>query len=832
VEGLLTGSGRPHAPLRAAVLREWALAGALPTYAQMSGAEGFLGGAFAYLQGAAFVDWLAAAEGDSSLTALWRRQTARSTRSFDKAFLGVFGAAPAPMYQQFVADQIVAARALGAKLEEAGVVRGDLVQRATGATGDPAVSPDGQQMAVVLRDETGPSRLVIWRNGAAADADTVADSARVREIRRMLTRDPEDVAPVLRDPLPRRALFTLEAMGDRDHEDPRWFRDGKRLLVVRHEPRPDGSLRPELFEWTPEANRLRALTTGAAVRRADPSPDDTRAAAIRCEGGRCDLVTVTLATGEVKALVPSSPDRQWDRPRWSPDGRSVAAVVHRGARWRVAIVDVASGTFREVSPDDGAERYDVTYTADGQSVMYVSEQGGIPNLVRLDLATGRESALTRVTGAAFAPEPVAIDSSVYFLHLTPRGFDVRRVVPARTPVRGALVAIESPAQVRAQRPADAVSASLAPRGPSPVDSFARAPLRGTRAYGAGPRRVVLLPGTDGGPDGRMLSGYLTSTDPAGRLTWLLTGALTGERQWYGGALRAGWRGMPVTLIGEAFATAQELGQRSYAWPERVASGLDGRLQWSGGAVILEQRRVIAASRVSRALHLPIGRFDVSTRWRAGAAGGQLRFAGDSLSPDDMSRNEEGQRVVGFGELQLGLQAQRGDRAARVQLDVHGASGRTLGQDWTRARAGLTISALEDGSGVRLDGMIGHTSADAPVVERFAVGGQSLFQFDPSLLSQRVAVEALPTGAAIGTHMSVVRASVPLQALEGYLLGWQAGDRWGGRLSRVVGVEARATNPIATILGLPGSTAVLGVGRHLDGPAKGRTRWYVSAQFRP
>ena len=121
VEGVLTGSGRPHAPLRAAVLREWALAGALPTYDAMSDTQGFLGGAFAYLQGAAFVDWLAATEGDSSLTALWRRQSARTVRSFASAFAGVYGEEPPRLYQRFVADQIVEARAQTAKLEAAGV---------------------------------------------------------------------------------------------------------------------------------------------------------------------------------------------------------------------------------------------------------------------------------------------------------------------------------------------------------------------------------------------------------------------------------------------------------------------------------------------------------------------------------------------------------------------------------------------------------------------------------------------------------------------------------------------------------------------------------------
>src|SRR4051812_25211919 len=56
VEGRLTGSGRPHSAIRAAVLRQWALEGKLPRYEQLSSSAGFQGGAMAYLAGSAFLE--------------------------------------------------------------------------------------------------------------------------------------------------------------------------------------------------------------------------------------------------------------------------------------------------------------------------------------------------------------------------------------------------------------------------------------------------------------------------------------------------------------------------------------------------------------------------------------------------------------------------------------------------------------------------------------------------------------------------------------------------------------------------------------------------------
>ncbi|MDE3032141.1 MAG: hypothetical protein KGI56_00625, partial [Acidobacteriota bacterium] len=74
VEGELTGSGRPHGAYRAAVLRQWAREGKLTPYEQLNGAQGFLGGSMAYLEGSAYLEWLVRRSGDPKvLQGLWKR---------------------------------------------------------------------------------------------------------------------------------------------------------------------------------------------------------------------------------------------------------------------------------------------------------------------------------------------------------------------------------------------------------------------------------------------------------------------------------------------------------------------------------------------------------------------------------------------------------------------------------------------------------------------------------------------------------------------------------------------------------------------------------------
>ena len=188
IEGRITGSGRPNNGWRPAILRQWAIEGHLPSYGQLAGWGDFYGGEFAYLGGSAFLEWLMQREGDSSMVHLWRRMSARQTRTFEASFRGVFGDAPALLYELHAAQLTRDAMAAKAALEAAGLVQGELVQRLAWATGDPALSPNGDRVAITLRERDRPGRLVVWN----ADPEP-EDTAAIRRRIDALKRDPLDV---------------------------------------------------------------------------------------------------------------------------------------------------------------------------------------------------------------------------------------------------------------------------------------------------------------------------------------------------------------------------------------------------------------------------------------------------------------------------------------------------------------------------------------------------------------------------------------------------------------------------------------------------------------
>ena len=102
-------SGPPNAAFTGApsgnaryLLRLVALEGKLPAYDQLDASSAYEGGAFAYLAGSAFLEWLVAKHGNSSLVDVWRRLSAKQTRSFDEAFTGVFGESPRTLYARYI----------------------------------------------------------------------------------------------------------------------------------------------------------------------------------------------------------------------------------------------------------------------------------------------------------------------------------------------------------------------------------------------------------------------------------------------------------------------------------------------------------------------------------------------------------------------------------------------------------------------------------------------------------------------------------------------------------------------------------------------------------
>ncbi len=138
------------------------------------------------------------------------------------------------------------------------------------------------------------------------------------------------------------------------------------------------------------------------------SPDGKRLAFTGYDGGLSDLYTIEKDGSGLRRLTN---DRYADlHPAWSPDGRSIAFATDRGPQsdlatlrlepLRLAIYDLETGSIKLLEGMEG-RNINPQWSPDGESVAFVSDRTGVPNIFLYERAQGLVYQLTDVyTGIA------------------------------------------------------------------------------------------------------------------------------------------------------------------------------------------------------------------------------------------------------------------------------------------------------------------------------------------------------------------------------------------------------------------------------------------------
>lgn len=135
------------------------------------------------------------------------------------------------------------------------------------------------------------------------------------------------------------------------------------------------------------------------------SPDGRQIVFSGLSGGVSDLYVIDADGKNLRRLTN---DLYGDlMPAWSPDGKKIAFVSERGpqtqldvlklGRWRISVLDVASGTI-EVLPDQGGKNLNPQWAPDGKSLAFISDRIGIPQVFLYDFTDGQQYQLTRLVG--------------------------------------------------------------------------------------------------------------------------------------------------------------------------------------------------------------------------------------------------------------------------------------------------------------------------------------------------------------------------------------------------------------------------------------------------
>jgi hypothetical protein len=761
VEGALTGSGRPSSTWRAMVLRRFAIEGKLPAYSALDGTSGWLGGSMAYLVGSSYLEWLEARAGSGSLQRLWKRMASRRGGGFAAAFRGVFGRAPQDLYDRFRAEVTARAIAQEKALESAGLVGGEKWQRLEGSTASPQVSPDGTRLLARRSPKPGEGSLVVWSLVPTEEEERAAAKRGERE--RELLSDPNEVPDRPEPPEPRSPRWTLPRRNGRSPEDPRWMPDGRRVLFTRRVPGAQGVLHRSLFLWAPETGTVSGVTGGSDVSDADPAPDGTWAAAVRNRYGTSELVRVEIPSGRVVPLAATGSGEWevWSHPRVSPDGTRIAALLHRKGVWRLLILPsgLASphepGRERELPLAPGASVFGApAWSADGRTLFAATDASGVWNLAAFAASGDAPSlSITRVTGGAFSPAPAPDGSALFFLELTARGVDLRRL-----PLRAG--AAEEASSVR-------LDPLLAPPAVETRPPLALAPVPPSRPYRAADTHVVrLFSSYTVGPDGASYLSGAQGGDLVGRLDWIAAAAFGNAAGPRGGTVALLWAGLPVEVRAQVFSSLERPGgQRLVQRPE------------------LDQERRGGALAASFEAVEPWGRL------RAEAWGGAARVEA-LAAPGAASFG----RVLGGARLAASWRRSRGKTGFGFDANAAAQVGRTSGDSWSQRAAGVRGTGFAEIGRLSISARAGWSGGSPTPFDRFSIGGASSPLVPTGLDWNRIESPALPVAAQLGGRFEGGRLEVSPSAgpVVLYAERWRAWDRGASKpdLVRLEGLELR------------------------------------------
>src|SRR5205085_1875355 len=134
------------------------------------------------------------------------------------------------------------------------------------------------------------------------------------------------------------------------------------------------------------------------------SPDGQRIAFSALHKGFSDLYILDLASS---STTPLTSDRYADlQPSWSPDGHTIAFATDRFSSSiatltfggvRLGLIDVASHDITEAPSVPAAKNIDPHWSADGRTLYFIADVGGVNNVYRASLA---DHVVTRVTDVA------------------------------------------------------------------------------------------------------------------------------------------------------------------------------------------------------------------------------------------------------------------------------------------------------------------------------------------------------------------------------------------------------------------------------------------------
>ncbi len=202
-----------------------------------------------------------------------------------------------------------------------------------------------------------------------------------------------------------------------------------RLIIDELEFVQSVALQSDLWMIDPRTGDRIRLTREARAGDPDVSPDGSTIVCTIQMADRRALATLQIGTGARLTSpqpIVSEADAEFAVPRWSPDGRVIAAERRiRGGPAEIVLVDVGSKQVRTLANLPGGRNASPAWMPDGRHVLFAAAVGTEPfRIYQVDVATGAVSRLEGTGRSAQSPDVSANGARLVFVGNTADGYDL------------------------------------------------------------------------------------------------------------------------------------------------------------------------------------------------------------------------------------------------------------------------------------------------------------------------------------------------------------------------------------------------------------------------
>jgi hypothetical protein len=205
----------------------------------------------------------------------------------------------------------------------------------------------------------------------------------------------------------------------------------------------------DLYAWSRVDGSVRQITSGARLLDPDLSPDGETLVCVQNRPGERDLVLVRVHGTQVQ-MKPDTPDgadppvasgrsrtasivtliaeqgTQFDAPKWSPDGRTIAVERHRqGGLSEIVLVNAATGAVRVLASAPDTRFVTPAWRPDGGAIVAASAPVDATfNLIEVAVDGSSTRTITNRTGGALWPDVSPDGRTIVFVGYTTSGYDL------------------------------------------------------------------------------------------------------------------------------------------------------------------------------------------------------------------------------------------------------------------------------------------------------------------------------------------------------------------------------------------------------------------------